>query len=63
MHRSVVCMYSNSRNDVPRVDQQYGTIAAHTLAPCVRPRCVCSVLRPHAQFWWFDKADATADVQ
>ena len=23
-------MYSNSRNDVPRVAQQYGTIAAHT---------------------------------
>ena len=25
-----VCVYSNSRNDVPRVAQQYGTIAAHT---------------------------------
>ena len=25
-----VCMYSNSRNDVPRVAQGYGTIAAHT---------------------------------
>ena len=25
-----VCMYSNSRNDVPRVAQWYGTIAAHT---------------------------------
>ena len=25
-----VCMYSNSRNDVPRVAQRYGTIAAHT---------------------------------
>ena len=24
-----VCVYSNSRNDVPRVDQRYGTIAAH----------------------------------
>ena len=24
-----VCMYSNSRNDVPRVSQRYGTIAAH----------------------------------
>ena len=23
-------MYSNSRNDVPRMAQQYGTIAAHT---------------------------------
>ena len=25
-----VCVYSNSRNDVPRVAQGYGTIAAHT---------------------------------
>ena len=25
-----MCMYSNSRNDVPRVAQRYGTIAAHT---------------------------------
>ena len=25
-----VCMYSNTRNDVPRVAQRYGTIAAHT---------------------------------
>ena len=25
-----VCMYSNSRNDVPRVAQRYGSIAAHT---------------------------------
>ena len=33
-----VCMYSNSRNDVPRVAQRYGTIAAHT-----RPRA--SVLK------------------
>ena len=33
------------------------------LAPCVRPCCVCSVLRAHAQFCRFDKADATADVQ
>ena len=32
-------------------------------ALCVRPRCVCSVLRAHAQFCRFDKADATADVQ
>ena len=32
-------------------------------APCVRPHCVCSVLRAHAQFCRFDKADATADVQ
>ena len=26
----IVCVYSNSRNDVPRVAQRYGTIAAHT---------------------------------
>ena len=26
----IVCVYSNSHNDVPRVAQQYGTIAAHT---------------------------------
>ena len=32
-----VCVYSNSRNDVPRVAQQYGTIAAHT-------RCRASIL-------------------
>ena len=25
-----VCVYSNSRNDVPRVAQRYGTIAPHT---------------------------------
>ena len=56
-------VYSNSRIDVPRVAQRYGTIARTHPAPCVRPRCVCSVLRPHAQFCRFDKADATADVQ
>ena len=33
----LVCVYSNSRNDVPRVAQRYGTIAAHT-------RCRASVL-------------------
>ena len=27
---SIMCVYSNSRNDVPRVAQRYGTIAAHT---------------------------------
>ena len=34
---SQMCVYSNSRNDVPRVAQRYGTIAAHT-------RCRASVL-------------------
>ena len=28
--KSYECVYSNSRNDVPRVAQRYGTIAAHT---------------------------------
>ena len=28
--RMCVCEYSNSRNEVPRVAQRYGTIAAHT---------------------------------
>ena len=58
-----VCMYSNSLNDVLRVAQRYGTIAAHT-------RCRASVLtvfvvflRAYVQFCRFDKADATADVQ
>ena len=40
--RMTVCMYSNSRNDVPQVAQPYGTIAAHTRR---RASCVCSVLR------------------
>ena len=31
VHRVLtVCVYSNSRNDVPGVAQRYGTIAAHT---------------------------------
>ena len=54
-----VCVCSNSRNDVPRVAQQYGTIAAHTR----RRASVRSVLRTYVQFYRFDKADATADVQ
>ena len=29
-HSVCVCVYSNSRNDVPRVAQRYRTIAAHT---------------------------------
>ena len=54
-----VSVYSNSRNDVPRVAQRYGTIAAHTR----RRASVLVGLRAHAQFCRFDKADATADVQ
>ena len=34
-----MCVYSNSRNDVPRVAQLYGTIAAHT-----RRRASCLVV-------------------
>ena len=34
-----------------------------TPAPCVRPRCVCCVLRAYVQFCRFDKADAVADVK
>ena len=30
LSQKCVCVYSNSRNDVPRVAQRYGTIAAHT---------------------------------
>ena len=30
LYSMCVCVYSNSRNDVPRVAQRYGTIAAHT---------------------------------
>ena len=64
-------VYSNYRNDVPRVAQRYRTIVAHTRRRAsVRvvfvsdtTSCVCSVLRAHAQFCRFDKADATADVQ
>ena len=54
-----VCI-PKSRNDVPRVAQRYGTIAAHTRR---RARRECSVLRARVQFCRFDKADATADVQ
>ena len=56
--RICVCVCSNSRNNVPRVVQRYGTIAAHT-APCVRPRCVCSVLRAHVQFCRFNQIRRT----
>ena len=60
---SVYCVYSNSRNDVPRVAQRYGTIAAH-----IRRRAsvlvVFVVFCVHmVQFCRFDKADATANVQ
>ena len=59
--RQSVCVYSNSRNDVPRVAQR-NHCRTHP-APCVRPRRVSSVLRARVQFCRFDKADATGDVQ
>ena len=58
-----VCVYSNSRNDVPRVAQRYGTIAAHTRRRASVLVVFVVFLRAHAQFCRFDKADATADVQ
>ena len=58
-----VRMLSNSRKDVPRVAQWYGTMAAHTprRASILVMFVVC--LRAYVQFCRFDKADATADVQ
>ena len=58
-----LCVYSNSRNDVPQVAQAVRNHCRTHAAPCVRPRSVCSVLRAGVQFCRFDKADATADVQ
>ena len=58
-----VCVYSNSRNDVPRVAQRYGTIAAHTRRCALFLVVFVVFLRAHAQFCQFDKADTTADVQ
>ena len=36
-----LCVYSNSRNDVPRVAQWYGTIAAHTRRHASVPVVFC----------------------
>ena len=58
-----VCVYSNSPNDVPRVAQQYGTIAAHTWRSASVLVVFVVFLRAHAQFCRFDKKDATTDVQ
>ena len=62
MEVACVCVYSNSRNDVTRVAQRYGTIAAHTRRR-VSVHVVSVVICVHMQFCRFDKADATADVQ
>ena len=50
-----VCVYSNSRNDVPRMAQRYGTIAAHTrrrasvlivfVVFCVHMHCFVGLIR------------------
>ena len=46
-----MCVYSNSRNDVPRVAQRYGTIAAHTrrrasvLSVCVHMYSFAGLIR------------------
>ena len=58
-----VCVYSNSRNDVLRVAQRYGTIAAHTRRRASVIVVFVVFLRAYVQFCRFDKADATADVQ
>ena len=58
-----VCVCSNSRNDVLRVAQRYGTIVAHTRRLASVLVVFAVFLRAHAQFCRFDKADATADVQ
>ena len=58
-----VCVYSNSRNDVLRVAQRYGTIAAHTWRRASVLVVFVVFLHAYVQFCRFDKADATADVQ
>ena len=56
-------MYSNSRNDVPRVAQRYGTIAAHTLRRAsVLIVFVVFCVHMHS-FAGLIRADATPDVQ
>ena len=57
-----VCVFQFSSRRSPSGSAVQNHCRTHP-APCVRPRCVCSVLRAHAQFCRFDKADATADVQ
>ena len=62
---ALVCVYSNSCIDIPRVAQRYGTIAAHTW-------CHASILVVFLMFCLhmyvhvvlpIDKADAIAEVQ
>ena len=51
-----MCVYSNSCNDVPRVAQRYGTIAAHTRSRASVLVVFVVFLRAHVQFCRFDKA-------
>ena len=56
------CVYSNSRIDVPRVSQRYGTIATHTRRRAsVLVVFVVFCVHMHS-FAGFDKADAHADA-
>ena len=58
-----MCVCSDSRNDIPRVAQRYGTIAAHTRRH-LSVLVVFVVFCVHMyRFAGFDKADATADIQ
>ena len=58
-----ICVYANSRNNVLRVAQRYGTIAAHIRYGVSILVVFVVFLHAHVQFCRFDKADATADVQ
>ena len=57
-----LCVLSDSRNDVPRVAQRYGAMAAHTRRRASVVVMIVVCLRAHVQFGRFDKTDATADV-
>ena len=57
------CVWFNSRNDVLRVAQRYGTMDAHTRRRASVLVMVVVCMCAHIQFCRFDKADATANVQ
>ena len=52
-------MGSNSRSDIRRVAQRYGTMAAHTRRRASVLVMFIVYLLAHVQFCRFDKADAT----
>ena len=56
--RVCVCVFQFSLRRSPSGSAVRNHCLTHP-APCVRPRCVCSVLRAHVQVCRFDKADAT----